>query len=328
MGRGIITTREKSPRSSGAGGASDGNGDAHNDPREKLYPESISEGSIKEAMELLEMAFGSVKTGTEESAAGQEKEDDSQRVDPVATLHAALDYISKKTSLFLTKRRMGELGACEVLMDTLRNACESFNFESDAQDNNNNNNNNNIDSMTKTLVLGCQCISSLADTEATNKVKFGNCGAIAFSMYCIDTYFMHKRIEVPLAALQILINLPNRVSPEHSMVDNISKMNEEGVNEKVCKLLASLVGSLEGREIGHDAAKLTRRIAVDTQAEHDFLEKCCDVICTLANRIPNSKVLLEHDVKDLLLSVVTLCNPVEVPLLSSLAPLEEISQYV
>jgi len=96
------------------------------------------------------------------------------------------------------------------------------------------------------------------------------------------------------------------------MSDNTTKMDEEGANERICKLLSSLVHAIEARNIGHEAGKLTRKMVVDSAGDFLLLERCLNVVCTLANRIPNGKKMLQGGAKDLLLAVVELSNPVVV----------------
>lgn len=288
-----------------------------------LTPSMLCKEKVESGIELIEMSFGCAKRL-------QEVEYHSEGQEDWGTVIEGLKHIAVEGSMFLAKRKLGDLGACEVVVGTMKyltggkgpTLLNEFGKK-------------HIEAM----VWGCKAMAVLADTELANKMRLARAGAVMIAVDILKTRNVHNDHDLVGSALQVLLNLPNKVlserwnNSEHPFVkewgheDNLTKMLEAGVNEVVTDLMRWALHNIEELKVPHDADTLLSSVETYCSAApkmHLFLEMCCRMLQVLANHPQNRVLIFAAGARELLLNSLHSSMPVlPVPSAADMPPLEE-----
>ena len=286
-----------------------------------LTPEKVCEKNIDSGKQLMELSFGSAKK-LKEAAFLASMEDEWN------TVIEGLKFLASETSMFFAKRKLGDLGACEVVTGTTRwlvGGDSDFTIPEEHKH-------------ITALIWGCKAMAVLADTELANKIRLARAGAISVVMSILRAQGINRYHELMTSALQVLLNLPNKVMSErwnsstqplvkeYGHEDNIAMMVEAGVVEMVCGLSEKVLGEIEKLHVPQNADILLIRTDYQEQSPrlYRLMEMCCRMIQILGGRTNGRTKILacNPSVRDVLLKALQLATPIlPVPSVNDVSPL-------
>jgi len=288
-----------------------------------LTPDMLVKERVETGMELIEMSFGCAKRLQELQYHSEGHEDWDKVTD-------GLKHIAVEGSMFMAKRKLGDLGACEVIV-----GCMKFLSGGQGATKINEFGARHISA----LSWGCKAMATLADTELANKMRFARAGAIAVAVDLLKARNIHQNHDLVGFALQVLLNLPNKVFSErwnnadHPFVrewgheDNLTKMLDAGANEVVCDLMGWILHNIEELQVPHhgaDALLATEGTYLASAPKmYQFLDMCCRMLQALGNHAKNRELIFAAGARELLLNSLHVSMPIlPVPSGADMPPLE------
>jgi len=131
-----------------------------------LTPDMLCKEKVESSIELIEMSFGCAKRLQEVQYHSEGQDDWDKVID-------GLKHIAVDGSMFQAKRKLGDLGACEVVVGTMKylsggqGATKINEF---------------VAMHVSALSWGCKAMSTLADTELANKMRLARAGAVVVAV--------------------------------------------------------------------------------------------------------------------------------------------------
>jgi hypothetical protein len=249
-----------------------------------LTPETVVGKKIEEGMELIEVSFGSAKLLSESNWEGDEHWE---------KVMIGLKHIAIESRMFLAKNKFGEFGACEVTVKTVKwlihDDVHTFNLQ-----------------QIEALIWGCKALAVLADTEITNKIRLGRCGAITIANDVISSFTKHRSHELQVNALQILLNLPKSIMPsqwnnakhplaqEFGAEDTVGRMLDEGTDMIVLDLFGDSIREMQELNIPHTPIVLEGHQEYATKGPN--LHRILDMSARLLQSFANNGEEIRHSI--------------------------------